>query len=114
MCHYHAVFDKNFTYKTNFLKIIVYFNVCFSSDIGMPAVFRPPEASSLLGPDSVILDGQACDLIGFGVMLVELYAYFPMSVGGQALEYCNRSVDPYVYTLWQVSYLNISYCESVI
>ncbi|KAG8188776.1 hypothetical protein JTE90_009172 [Oedothorax gibbosus] len=41
------------------------------SDMGMPFEFRPPEGCINLESNPLLPDAKACDLWGFGIMLLE-------------------------------------------
>ncbi|KAG8195594.1 hypothetical protein JTE90_002213 [Oedothorax gibbosus] len=53
-------------------------NLTYVSDLGMPLKLRPPECCISLGSDPLIPYEKGCDLWGFGIMLLELLAYFPL------------------------------------
>ncbi|GIY99765.1 protein kinase domain-containing protein [Caerostris extrusa] len=47
-------------------------------DLGLPYIYRPPEACQTLGSD-IVIDGRAYDMWGFGIMTLEIFTHFVLA-----------------------------------
>ncbi|GIY65597.1 protein kinase domain-containing protein [Caerostris darwini] len=67
-------------------------------DLGLPYIYRPPEACQTLGSD-IVIDGRAYDMWGFGIMTLEIFTHFVLASN---INDCNHWIKEVYPTLFNV------------
>ncbi|GBM98244.1 hypothetical protein AVEN_85503-1 [Araneus ventricosus] len=69
-------------------------------DLGLPYIYRPPEACHSLGSD-ISIDGRAYDMWGFGIMAVEIFTHFVLATNIPDCKNWMKEVYPTLFSILQ-------------
>ncbi|KAF8764121.1 Extracellular signal-regulated kinase 7 like protein [Argiope bruennichi] len=69
-------------------------------DLGLPYIYRPPEACQTLGSD-IFIDGRSYDMWGFGIMAVEIFTHFVLATNVPDCKNWMKEVYPTLFSILQ-------------
>ncbi|GFX57581.1 protein kinase domain-containing protein [Trichonephila clavipes] len=69
-------------------------------DLGLPYIYRPPEACQSIGSD-IVVDGRAYDMWGFGIMVLEIFTHFVLAANIPDCTSWVKEVYPTLFNILQ-------------
>ncbi|GFT50675.1 protein kinase domain-containing protein [Nephila pilipes] len=69
-------------------------------DLGLPYIYRPPEACQSIGND-IVVDGRSYDMWGFGIMTLEIFTHFILAANIPDCSNWVKEVYPTIFNTLQ-------------